>query len=88
MVANRYFDWDVPEQVSLSVPVLESPFQLALRDRTTRLPHVYFEWTEGNPLWHLLRYLVFGDGEVAPVTRGILRQAEPTRTRRPVVHLA
>jgi Integrase core domain len=31
--------------------------------------------SEGIPLMHLLRYGLFGQGEVPPVTRGILRQA-------------
>lgn len=48
----------------------------------------YFEWTEGNAVLNLLHYLIFGVGEVAPVTRELLRQAEPARDRRPVVHVA
>jgi hypothetical protein len=59
-----------------------------VRDLTSAVPHVYFRWTEGNPLVHLLRFLVFGEGEVAPLTREILRQAEPELARRPVVHVA
>jgi hypothetical protein len=59
---------------------------LYIRDTTGARPHVYFDWTEGNPVSYLLRYLVFGDGEIAPLTREVLRQAEPVVARRPQVH--
>jgi hypothetical protein len=49
-----------------------------------RLPHIYFEWTEGNPAANLIRFLIFGVGEVAPVTREVIRRAEPDRDRRHV----
>jgi hypothetical protein len=60
---------------------------LEIRDRAGVIPHVYFGWTEGNPLAQVLRFLLFGQGEVAPVTREVLRRAEPDRRRRPRVHV-
>ncbi|MGW0946373.1 amino acid transporter [Streptomyces sp. NPDC002623] len=59
---------------------------LHTRDSTGCIPHIYFEWTEGNPFANFLRFFLFGQGEVAPVTREVLREAEPDRTRRPRVH--
>jgi hypothetical protein len=70
-----------------SVPTALAALVLHVRDLTGRRPHLYFGWTEGSPVANLLRYLVFGQGEVAPVTREILRRAERDRVRRPHVHV-
>ncbi|WP_328741513.1 amino acid transporter [Streptomyces caniferus] len=60
---------------------------LHARDLTGQRPHIYFEWTEGSPFAQFLRFFLFGQGEVAPVTREVLREAEPNRDRRPRVHV-
>jgi hypothetical protein len=60
---------------------------LHIRDVTGLMPHIYFRWTEGNPVRNLLRFMFFGEGEIAPVTREVLRQAVPDVTQRPWVHV-
>jgi hypothetical protein len=73
--------------VSPAVPNAIAAFLLFLRDETGKLPHVYFGWSEGNPLSYLLKYIAFGEGDTAPVTHEVLRQAEKIPERRPIVHV-
>ncbi|MFE4399346.1 MULTISPECIES: APC family permease [Streptomycetaceae] len=72
---------------SSSVPNALAALLLEVRDLTGQQPHIYFEWTEGNPFAQFLRFFLFGQGEIAPVTREVLREAEPDRSRRPAVHV-
>ncbi|GAA3264532.1 hypothetical protein GCM10010493_44510 [Streptomyces lavendulae subsp. grasserius] len=71
---------------SSTVPNALAALLLHVRDETGQRPHIYFEWTEGNPMANFLRFFLFGQGEVAPVTREVIRAAEPDRARRPHVH--
>ncbi|MFE5819131.1 APC family permease [Streptomyces sp. NPDC056479] len=71
---------------SSSIPNALAALLLYVRDTTGCIPHIYFEWTEGTPFANFLRFFLFGQGEVAPVTREVLREAEPDRDRRPRVH--
>src|SRR5581483_2924069 len=57
-----------------SIPNALAALLLHVRDTTGQRPHIYFEWTEGNPFNQFLRFFLFGQGEVAPVTREVLRE--------------
>ncbi|GAA5078800.1 amino acid transporter [Nocardia iowensis] len=70
-----------------AVPNSIAAILLSIRDHTGLQPHVYFEWSEGNPIVNLLKFLFVGEGEDAPVTREILRRAERVPGRRPHVHV-
>ncbi len=70
-----------------AVPNAIAALLLHLRDKSGKIPHVYFGWSEGNPIQYLVRYILFGEGDTAPVTREILRQAETDPELRPSVHV-
>jgi hypothetical protein len=70
-----------------SIPNTIAAILLEIRDQTNSRPHVYFGWTEGNPLKFLARFVLFGEGDIAPVTREVLRRAEPNPKKRPLIHV-
>jgi hypothetical protein len=69
------------------VPNAIAAFLLYLRDETGKTPNCYLGWTEGNPFAYVIRYIFFGEGDTAPVTHEVLREAEPNLERRPIIHV-
>ncbi len=59
-----------------------------LEKTTGRLPHGYFKWTEGNPIGNLFAFLIFGEGDVAPIVHEVLRRAIADPAHRPVIHVS
>ena len=72
---------------SPAIPNAIAALLLFIRDQTRQIPHAYFGWSEGNPIAYLLKFLAFGEGDTAPVTREVLRQAEPDPELRPRIHV-
>ncbi len=72
---------------SAAVPNAIAAILLHLRDQTGEIPHAYFGWAEGNPIQYLLRFILFGEGDIAVVTREVLRKAEKNPERRPAIHV-
>jgi len=73
---------------SISIPNAIAAVLLEVRDQTGIVPSVYFQWNEGNPISNMARFLLDGSGEIAPVTREVLREAEKNPKRRPIVHVS
>jgi len=72
---------------SAAVPNAIAALLLHLREGVNGPPHIYFNWSERSPVGLLLRYVLFGEGDTAPVTHEVLRKAEGDVAHRPVVHV-
>jgi len=72
---------------STVVPNAIAAFLLYLRDLTGKTPNCYLGWTEGNPFAYVIRYILFGEGDTAPVTHEVLREPESNLEQRPVIHV-
>ncbi|MEO7652456.1 MAG: amino acid transporter, partial [Bryobacteraceae bacterium] len=72
---------------SIAIPNAIAALLLHVSKTTGRLPHAYFGWTEGNPVSYLFRFLFLGEGDVAPITREVLRKRISDPAKRPCVHV-
>ncbi len=73
--------------ISPAVPNAIAAILIHIRDVTGNVPHIYFKWTEGNPIGQMFRFLAFGEGDVPPVTHEVLRHCITDPHQRPFVHL-
>ncbi|MEH1863620.1 MAG: amino acid transporter [Nostoc sp.] len=80
-------DYRILRAESAAVPNAIAALLLYIRDQTGKIPHAYFGWVEGNPIQYLLRFILFGEGDIAVVTREVLRRAEKNPQKRPGVHV-
>lgn len=80
-------DYRILRAESAAVPNAIAALLLYIRDQTGKIPHAYFGWVEGNPIQYLLRFILFGEGDIAVVTREVLRRAENNPHKRPGVHV-
>jgi hypothetical protein len=53
----------------------------------SKVPHCFFGWAEGDSIVYVIRFLLFGEGDAAPVTHEVLREAEPDAKQRTTVHV-
>jgi len=72
---------------SPAVPNAIAAILIYLRGVTEHLPHIYFSWSEENPVKQTFRFLFLGEGDVPPVTHEILRQSIADPQQRPFVHV-
>ncbi|AWN24295.1 amino acid transporter [Deinococcus irradiatisoli] len=70
-----------------AVPNAIAALLLHLRDSIGIVPDVYFGWDEQGPLENAASFFLFGEGDIAPLTREVLRRAEPDGKQRPLVHV-
>ncbi|MES2094180.1 MAG: amino acid transporter [Actinomycetota bacterium] len=78
----------VLEVKSGNIPNTIAAVLLQIRNETGTVPTIYFEWSQGNPISNMFKFLVTGVGDVAPVTREVLRESEKDPKRRPAVHVS
>jgi len=71
-----------------AIPNAIAAFLIDVQRITGKRPHAYFSWGESSPMLYLMKYILSGKGDIAPVTREILRRLITNPEERPVVHAA
>lgn len=72
----------------VAVPNSLAALLLHLGRLSGKRPHAYFNWGERGPGAYLMKFLFSGEGDIAPLTREILRRCESEPNLRPVIHAA
>jgi hypothetical protein len=80
--------YKVLRATGVAVPNSLAALLLRLGKLTGKRPHAYFNWGEQNPGTYIIRFFFSGEGDIAPLTREILRRVEQDPELRPVIHAA
>jgi hypothetical protein len=80
--------YKVLRATGVAVPNSLAALLLHLGLLTGTRAHAYFNWGERGPGAYLMKFLFSGEGDIAPLTREILRRVETDQNLRPVIHAA
>ena len=72
----------------VAVPNSLAALLLHMGKLTGKRPHAYFNWGERGPGAYLVKFLFSGEGDIAPLTREIIRRVDTQVELRPVIHVA
>ena len=80
--------YKVLRATGVAVPNSLAALLLHLGQLSGKRAHAYFNWGERGPASYLMKFLFSGEGDIAPLTREILRRCETDPNLRPVIHAA
>lgn len=80
--------YKVLRATGVAVPNSLAALLLHLGSLSGKRAHAYFNWGERGPGAYLMKFLFSGEGDIAPLTREILRRTETDPNLRPVIHAA
>jgi hypothetical protein len=80
--------YKVLRATGVAVPNSLAALMIHLGSLSGKRAHAYFNWGERGPAAYLMKFLFSGEGDIAPLTREILRRCESDPNLRPVIHVA